>query len=89
MMNDTLTKKKGHWFVVVVVIIAVIVLFAVWWYMEKQAGLSVREVLLEMSQPLSDGVDAEENQIDRMLKGVDVGDLDAEFESIDQDLNSL
>lgn len=77
-------QKKGHWTVAVVVIVAVVGLFLVWWYVDRMGFNPLPSVGV--------GTPSEEtkiNQINQELERVDVGDLDAEFEAIDSDLNSL
>lgn len=58
----------------IIVIIVVAAVLAWWWWSSRQA---------EVEAPL------ETSDINQELEGLDVNNLDAEFQQIDQDLNAL
>jgi len=77
-------QKKSHWTIVGVTIAAVVMLFVVWWY--------VREMKVDapfVSQPQIKSEAREDAAIGNSVDEIDLGNVDLEFQSVDQDLNSL
>ncbi|MEX2052930.1 MAG: hypothetical protein WD898_01745 [Candidatus Paceibacterota bacterium] len=72
-------KKTPYW----LLIVAVVVLVGLWFWLKdskQEAGL----------QPTpTESVDPEVQEVILEVDNIDIGDLDAEFDSIDQDLDSL
>jgi len=75
-------KNKSLFWLVLVIIVVVGV--AVWWYIGQMVPESVVQ-----QQPQIDQEAREDALISNDIEGNDLGDLDAEFEDIDKDLNSL
>lgn len=77
-------EKKSHWTIVGIVIAAIITLFVIWWYIIQ---MRVEAPVTGQSQI---DQEARENAIlDNEIQQTDLGDINAEFKSIDSDLNSL
>lgn len=78
-------QKKSHWTIVGVVVMAVTTLFVVWWYITQMRV----EAPVTGGQPQTNQEAREDTILDNEIQQTDLGNLDAEFESIDNDLNSL
>lgn len=77
-------EKKSHWTIVGVMIAAVITLFVIWWYVTQ-----MRVEAPVAGQPQTNQEAREDAALNSEIEQTDLGDLDAEFKSIDSDLNSL
>lgn len=77
-------EKKSHWTIVGIAIAAVITLFVIWWYVTK-----IKIEIPVIGQPQVDQEAREDAMLSSEIQQTDVGDVDAEFKSIDSDLNSL
>lgn len=68
--------------ILIIAVAVVVIALAGWlWYQKGYAPATEQETSQEQSDTTS--------SIQADLEALDLGDLDAEFESIDQDLNSL
>lgn|SRR3989344_3096670 len=81
--TDTTTKKKSHLFLTVVLSLVAVGVFA-WWYISQMSDEPV-----VVNPPKINQEAREDTQINAEIGGVDTGNLDAEFQAIDTDLNSL
>jgi predicted negative regulator of RcsB-dependent stress response len=88
-------NKKNIIILVIVGLIAILILLAIWyWWAQKSvvtqevapsAPPSQPAVAVQPVPPKEDSV----SSINQELNGIDLGNLDQEFQAIDQDLNSL
>lgn len=76
--------KKNYIILIVILIIAAIG-FLVWWYVDQ----SKVQMPTVSKQPEVNKEAEEDVQLDAQIQQTDLGDLDAEFQPIDSDLNSL
>lgn len=76
-------KKKGPWLWVIIGI-AVAVAGLAWWYISQMAVESVGQ-----QQPPVNQEAREDTMINKDIQEADLGNLDAEFQSVDSDMNSL
>lgn len=77
-------QKKSHWTIVGVVIAAVVILFVIWWYVTQ-----MRVEAPITGQPQINQEAREDAVLNSEIEQTDLGDIDAEFKSIDSDINSL
>ena len=72
---------------IIVIIFSVVVLALLIWLLvvNKQPTFQPSAENNDLTAPANDSAAA----IDRDLQGIDIGDLEQEFQGIDQDLNSL
>ena len=78
-------EKKSHWTMVAIIIAGIAGLFVVWWYVRV---MILNEPMIDQQSLVNQ--DTRENAaISGSVENIDLGDIDAEFQSVDQDLNSL
>ena len=82
-MPQVSEKKKSSWFLITIVIILAVGGF-IWWYVGQMTDDS-----LVVEQPKIDKQAREDALISKDIEATDSGSMDAEFQSIDTDLNSL
>jgi hypothetical protein len=84
LVMEEFVQKKSHWTIVGITIGAVITLFVIWWYVAK---MKVEAPVT--GQPQTNQEAREDAALSGEIQQTDLGNVDAEFESIDSDLNSL
>ena len=84
LVMEEFVQKKSHWTIVGITIGAVITLFVIWWYVAK---MKVETPVV--GQPQINQEAKEDAALSGEIQQTDLGNVDAEFESIDSDLNSL
>lgn len=77
-------EKKSHWTIVGLTIGTIIILFVIWGYVTK-----MRVEAPVAGQPQTNQEAREDAVLNSEIEQTDLGDIDAEFKSIDSDLNSL
>jgi len=77
-------EKHGHWTLATIVIVLSAFLFVTWWYVDQ-----MDKAPLAQNQSASDQRAVEDAMLANEVGAIDAGNIDAEFQSIDQDLNSL
>lgn len=77
-------EKKSHWTIVGLMIGTIIILFVIWGYVTK-----MRVEAPVIGQPQINQEAREDAVLNSEIEQTDLGDIDAEFKSIDSDLNSL
>ena len=82
-MTQTPMKKKGSLFLVVILVLVAVGAFA-WWYIGQ-----MNDEPVVVNQPQVNQDVREDIQINKELGEIDLGNLNAEFQAIDTDLNSL
>lgn len=76
-------QKPPH-FIVAIVITLVVGLGMIWYFFQTDQDFVPAEVTNKQ-----EAVPTQEPNLESDINNIDVGDIDAEFESIDKDLNSL
>ena len=76
-------KKKSPLFLVIVLVLVAVGAFA-WWYVGQ-----MNDEPVVVSQPQVNQDAREDIEINKELGEIDLGNLNAEFQAIDTDLNSL
>ncbi|MDO8496676.1 MAG: hypothetical protein Q7S43_04495 [bacterium] len=76
-------KHKNYLFLAIILVIGV-VSFMAWWYINQ-----MKVVVPVTNQPEVNQEAREDAVLNNEIQQTDLGDLDAEFKSIDSDLNSL
>ena len=73
-------RKARKWIVLLVIVLVVVALLGYWWWIGGSAlnGVVIPDVADESAASLADEAEA-----------IEVGDLDADLESLDADLNQL
>jgi len=82
-MEEKIETKKSSIFLIVLALIVLVILAGIWW--AKKTVTPVPTPKVEKIPPKEDSVAA----INQDLQGVEILDLEKEFQEIDQDLNSL
>ncbi len=77
------TQKPPH-FVVAIIITLVVGLGMIWYFFQTDQDFVPTEVTNKQK-----AAPTQEPNLESDINSIDVGDIDAEFESIDKDLNSL
>lgn len=86
-MSEPVTDRKWHWILFGVVILFLAGFFITWYYVRQMnfnVGINNNRTTTPEQQEAREDIN-----ISNELEGIDVGNLDIEFQSIDSDLNSL
>ncbi|MDP3697782.1 MAG: hypothetical protein Q8R55_07285 [Candidatus Taylorbacteria bacterium] len=83
MMSQMSMKKKGPWLWIIIGIAAAVAGVA-WWYISQMAVEPVGQQPSPVNQEAR-----EDTMLSKDIQEADLGDLDKEFQAIDNDLNSL
>lgn len=86
MISKTAPKKKISALFWILILIVLGATGAAWWYINNQMPMGASAVV---SQPKIDKEAREDTQINNDIGDTDLGNVDTEFQSVDQDLNSL
>ena len=84
-MAGAAVGKKGHWALIVIILILLVGFFVAWMYV-KQMDYGFQQVQTPTQAELDAAEDA---RLSQEIQSADPANLDAEFQTIDQDINSL